>query len=143
MTDDLYNEELAEQICKWVSEGRSLSTITKRPGMPCAHVIQSWLRRYPDFHERYFYAKEEQADKFAEEIIDIADEATDKENAPAIKVRIEARMWVASRLRPRVYGNHQAIQVSGPGGGPMSTIAITTDDPVAAADAYQRAMKGK
>jgi hypothetical protein len=52
----------------------------------------------------YARAREDQADVYADEIVEMRDKAT-PENAHAIRVRIDARRWIAAKLKPRVYGD--------------------------------------
>jgi len=118
-----YSPELGDLICTEISEGKSLRLICEPHNMPDRRSVFRWLREHDEFCHQYAHAREAAADHFAEEIVEIADQATDKEDAPAIKVRVDARMWVASKLRPRVYGNIAAIQHSGPDGGPIRTAA--------------------
>lgn len=56
------------------------------------------------FCQQYARAREIQADTWADEIIEVADEAIDHESAAAAKVRVDARKWVASKLKPKRYG---------------------------------------
>ena len=73
-------------------------------------------------------AREEQADKFFKEIIEIADDASgdyvttsdgkrivDHENIQRSRPRVDARKWAAARLAPKKYGDHISHDVKGPG----------------------------
>jgi len=44
------------------------------------------------------------ADKFADEIVELADSATPRD-AHVIRLRVDSRKWVASKLLPKVYGD--------------------------------------
>jgi hypothetical protein len=73
-----------------------------------------------EFRTKYVRAKEDQADYLAEEILDIADDGTndwmerhDKgnvgwafngENYQRSRLRVDARKWVASKMKPKKYG---------------------------------------
>lgn len=123
----LYSQEMCARICSELSEGRSLVTICLPADMPARSTVFLWLAANKDFSDMYARAREAAADWFAEELVAIADTATNKDDAPAIKVRIDARIWVASKLRPKVYGNHQAVALTGNEGGPIQVI-IQGDD---------------
>lgn len=99
-----YSEEIADTICTRLAEGESLKRICDDPAMPARSSVFLWLQKHPEFSDKYRQARLWQADTHADEIVDIADEAVDRDNAPAIKVRVDARIWVASRMRPRSYG---------------------------------------
>lgn len=108
-----YTPELAEQICSLLVEGLSLRKICSRDDMPDKSSVCRWLASNADFRDQYARAREFQAELQAEEIIDIADEATDRNNAPAIAVRVDARKWTASKLLPKKYGSFKSIEVKG------------------------------
>ena len=62
----------------------------------------SYCRR-PEFSEQYARAREVQADVLADEVIEIADTEPDPNRA---RVMIDARKWLAGKLRPKKYGDH-------------------------------------
>ena len=57
-------------------------------------------------------AREEQADKFFKECIEIADAAT-QENCNVARLRVDTRKWAAARLAPKKYGDHINHDVKG------------------------------
>lgn len=97
--------ELADKICQQLANGKSLNEILKNPEMPGYATITAWLRDDPLFQAKYAQAREDQADKLAAEIVEIADTAKDSDSAAAARVRVDARKWVASKLKPKVYGD--------------------------------------
>jgi hypothetical protein len=111
----IYSDELADKICDEVMEGKSLVTICREPGMPHRLTVLRWLtdEKHQYFCDSYARAKEIQADKFAEEIIDIADNVelgetvTEKPTGTERKfgdmtehrrLKIDARKWYAAKL---------------------------------------------
>lgn len=114
-----YSDDLADFICSELADGKSLRAICAQDGMPCRITVFKWLRENPAFSSQYARARDAQADLYAEEIVEIADTAADKEDAPAKKLRVDARIWIASKLKPKVYGNRLTQEVSGPDGGPI------------------------
>ncbi len=122
-----YTEEVAKRICEDISHGKSLVTICKRPEMPKYSIVMEWLIKdspyfKPSFLERYTRAREIQADYLAEEIIEIADdsskdvviktdkkgneyEAVDHEVVNRSRLRVDSRKWIASKLKPKKYGD--------------------------------------
>lgn len=71
--------------------------------MPDTSTVFRWLAKHEDFREQYARAREEQAETHADEIIDIADDFADDPNSR--RVRIDARKWIASKLKPKKYGD--------------------------------------
>lgn len=115
-----YSRRLADEICARLSNGQSLRAICTDPAMPHRATVLRWLHANPEFRSLYALAREAAADALAEEIVSIADRATGRDDVPAIKLRMEARMWVATRLRPTAERRAEPA--------PAITIAITPDD---------------
>jgi hypothetical protein len=56
-------------------------------------------------------AREDQADTLADEILDIADDSSlDPSDR---RVKIDARKWIASKLKPKTYGDKVQAELSG------------------------------
>jgi hypothetical protein len=127
----IFSQEIAEKLCEEIAtSSKSLRTICKEEGMPSVRTVLSWLSAgdkedaKPDlraFLRQYARAREEQADFLAEEILEIADdgsndlmtitkgdasyEAENKEVTNRSKLRVDARKWIASKLKPKKYGD--------------------------------------
>jgi hypothetical protein len=112
--------QLKEEICERIAYGESLAGILKSdPKFPTYPVIMGALKADEEFLKMYARAREDQADYLADEILEIADTA-DAKNSQAVRVRVDARKWIASKLRPRKYGDRIHNEVSGPDGGPIA-----------------------
>jgi hypothetical protein len=118
-----------------IAEGHSLRAICReRNDMPAMSTVFKWLNLVPAFAEQYARAREEQAEAMADEMVAIADEAevTAKHqgedvvlalDATAIarnRLRVDARKWVASKLKPKKYGDRVSQEISGPEGAPLT-----------------------
>lgn len=101
----IYSEELAAEICRRLMEGESLRQICEDDAMPTRTTVHDWLANKDDFSVQYARARELQADTYADDIIAEADKANDKDSAAAAKVKVDARKWVASKLKPKRYGD--------------------------------------
>lgn len=121
-----FTQHIANVICMRIAEGESLREIVKTEGMPDRTTVYDWLLRDETFANQYTRAREEQADTLADEILAIADEnpevdyIRDKHGAVIdIKIdsgyvsyqkqRIEARKWIAMKLKPKKYGDKLAL----------------------------------
>lgn len=105
----IFSEALADEICSRLSNGESLRRICLTPKMPAAGTVCRWLTENERFREQYKLAREAQAETLADEIIDIADgKRGEYENGQADvqrdRLAVDARKWVASKLKPKVYG---------------------------------------
>ena len=58
--------------------------------------------------DKYARAKQDQADFMADEMTRIADTADDANKA---RLQVDTRKWVASKLKPKSYGDHQQIEI--------------------------------
>lgn len=64
--------------------------------------VFKWLGEHKEFSEQYVRAREAQADALADEIVDIADS---EENPAKARVRVDARKWIAAKMKPKRYGD--------------------------------------
>src|SRR4051795_1213338 len=108
MTDSVYTSALADTICERLSEGESLRSICRDPGMPTEGAVRAWARENRDgFAPRYRLARELQLEFWADQIVEIADaSASDPRDR---QVRIDTRKWLMSKLAPRRYGDRLLV----------------------------------
>lgn len=116
-----YTPELAAAICERIADGESLKAVCTAEDMPSKSSVYLWLTRHSEFSDMYTRAREDQADTLADEIIDIADDSTRdtilKKNHDGTtyevantewinrsRLRVDARKWVAAKLKPKKYG---------------------------------------
>ena len=108
-------------VCKRIAGGMSLRSACELDDVPTAESIRKWLNADEEGKTvaQYARARDEQADFYADEILEIADDArndfmdgeNDKgrgfnsEHIQRSKLRVDARKWVASKLKPKVYGD--------------------------------------
>lgn len=116
----LYSEDLAERICAGIARGKSLvAVLDAGPDMPDYSTVMRWLDAHERFRDLYARARAAQADVLADEIVAIADSATGADDSQAKRLQIDARKWVAAKLKPRVYGDRVAL--SDPDGQPLGS----------------------
>jgi len=131
----LYTLDLSGRLCSYLAMGQSLRTACKQEGMPSIMTVYNWMSKHPEFIEQYTRAKVEAAEAMAEDMLDIADESptaveTDKDgNVVGTKLdsagiarnrlRVETRKWVASKLKPKKYGDLSKLELTGKDGGAM------------------------
>lgn len=136
----IYTQELADAICEQLSEGKSLRTVCKAENMPSARSVFYWLRTYPEFLQQYTRAKEEAADALVDEMIEIADDGSndymlivkgdqeynveDREVTNRSKLRVETRKWIASKLKPKKYGDKLDLTSGGRTIKPPAVVSI-------------------
>lgn len=111
-----FTQEIADHICERLAEGESLRSICRDDPFPNKSTVFRWLAANKEFRDQYARARETQADAIADEILDIADEA---EDAAKARLQVDARKWLAGKLRPKVYGDKVSTEVTGADGGPV------------------------
>lgn len=124
----VFSQDVADKICEIIStSNKSLRTICDIEGMPCVATVLNWQNTNEIFLAQYTRAKEEQADFLAEEIIEISDETSqdlqrideygnrieNKEFINRSRLRVDARKWVASKLKPKKYGDKVDVTSGG------------------------------
>ena len=106
-----YTPEVAALICERTADGESLRQICRTEGMPSRTAVWKWLDTFPEFNAQYAHAREAQADSHADDITAIADDESIPSDSR--RIRVDARKWIASKLKPRRYGERQEIEHKG------------------------------
>lgn len=115
-----------DAVCERIALGESVRQICNEgDDPPCGQMtFYRWLQadETGELQEAYRLAREIQADREVDEIKEIADDARNDwmerrgkdgemrvelnaENVQRSKLRIQARQWKASKLKPKVYGD--------------------------------------
>ncbi len=137
-----YSEVIADEICEELASGRSLVQICESKDFPHTSTVYRWLEAHESFRDKYARARELQAERYAAEIIALADtpvearkvvmkadggeEITIGDAVDRTRLQIDARKWYASKLAPKKYGDKVQQEVSGPDGAPIQA-AITVE----------------
>lgn len=106
-TDEKKAKAVSE-ICDDIAHGMSLRKACQPSDRPSTKSFLEWMRDDATLSEQYARAREDQADFYAGEVVDISDTEPDPNKA---RVRIDARKWAAGKLKPKVYGDR--IQIDG------------------------------
>ena len=106
-----YSPELTARICERLAVGESLRSICRDDAMPSMASIFLWLSKHPEFSEQYARAREAQAESHADRIVEIADDDTIDPNHK--RIMVDARKWVASKLKPKRYGDKAEVEHKG------------------------------
>jgi hypothetical protein len=131
-----YSPEIAREICKRLGNGESLRQICAEAEMPSKTSVMRWLEANKEFRDQYARARELQAEHWAEEIIEIADdsrndfvekegrdgstyEAVDGEHINRSRLRVDTRKWLMARLAPKKYGDRVTTEMVGDADNPL------------------------
>lgn len=127
----VYTDELASEICSRIAAGESLRSICRGDEMPVMSTVMLWLvdGKHSHFSEQYATARQIQAETLADEIFDIADDASNDwmerhgkdgdagyqingEHVQRSRLRVDTRKWYLSKVLPR-FADKQQIEHSG------------------------------
>jgi len=143
---------IANSNMGWRSCLKELEKFHKK--VPVTTTVENWLLTDKEFMAQYARAKEDQADFLAEEILQISDDSSEDEifieaedgsgqtakrvcNNEFIarsRLRVDSRKWIASKLKPKKYGDK--VDVTS-GNEPLAgTTIILSDMELAAKVAY-------
>jgi hypothetical protein len=103
-----------------ISNGRSLSSVLREDDMPVWSTVQVKIEQDEKFKAKYDKAIQDRADRLADEIMDLADQTMPEwlEGSGASawvqqkRLQVDARKWVASKLKPRTYGDRLDVSVT-------------------------------
>lgn len=142
----IYSNEVADIILDRIAGGESLVAICSDEAMPGRTTVFRWLGLHEEFRNSYMRAREAQADALFDEILDISDDGRNdwmerhdeeggnigwRENGEALRrsqLRIDARKWMAGKLRPKTYGDKVAVEHGGAVGIAAIPAGTLTDD---------------
>ncbi len=115
-------EAALSELCTFIVGGGHLAAFCKEKGFAYTSAL-TWIQADSRRTEMYARAREDRSDILADEIVAISDEtevkvryegeeaklAMDAAAVQRNRLRVDARKWVASKLKPRVYG--EKVQV--------------------------------
>ena len=147
-----YDPVLAEEILERLADGDSLASICRDEGMPDERSVRRWARNHGEFGDQYAIARRLGYEKRADELLEIADDASadwiETENGHRIldnvhvhraRLMIDTRKWLLSKMLPKVYGDH--VTVAGDPDQPIHVVrridwALLSDEELDAIEAF-------
>ena len=131
-----WTPEIEEEILDRIAKGQSVVDICEDDWLPSQRTLYRRLEADEEFRQKYARARDMQADTLFDEILQIADDGRNDwmerksaenpgwvENGEALRrseIRINARKWMAGKLRPKVYG--EKIGLTDGEGGPLQIV---------------------
>jgi hypothetical protein len=105
--------EIWPGVLERIANGQSLASALRGPGMPSYALAKKHLREVPGLREAYEQANEDRAALLAEELIELADTPIPEDLDPVsrsawvqhLRIRLDTRKWIASRVYRQVYGD--------------------------------------
>lgn len=136
-----FTQELADAICERLADGESLRRVCEDEAMPAKSTVFRWLAADKAFQDQYMRAREVQADSWADDILEIADdgrndtyadgdgnERTNQDVIARSRLRVDTRKWLMARMAPKKYGEKITQEITGKDGGAIETKDVTDLD---------------
>lgn len=107
-------------ILERIANGQSLASALRQPDMPSYALAKRHLREDSKLREAYDQAIEDRAALLAEELIELADTPIPEGLDPAsrsawvqhLRVKLDTRKWIASRVYRQVYGDKVDVSMT-------------------------------
>lgn len=136
-----YTPELGELICARIGKGESLNAVAKDIGIPEC-TVRRWEQDQPEFATRYARAREERADFWADQIVQISDDGSndtyelddgskkvEHDHIQRSRLRVDTRKWLMARMAPKRYGEFQRTELTGADGGALKIVVNFGEKP--------------
>lgn len=130
-----YDDGVARMVLAYIVDGHSLDKACKLSEISQWKVRQ-WRLALPRYEELYQLALRERSYAQFEEILDIAEDATDDAtmgaNGPIIngkairraELQIQVRKWMMGKMIPKVFGDKSQMELTGADGKDLSPTTI-------------------
>lgn len=107
-------EQLFDEICAKLAQGMSLRSVLREENMPDMVTVLKYLREHEEAVKQYARAKQDGADAWADDLVDISEKVQRGELDPnAARVAADIKKWAASKLKPKVYGDKIDMTTNG------------------------------
>lgn len=100
---------MADRICKWVAEGKTLYSFCLLEGTPNYFTVADWRRAHPDFAQKYARAKDDGWDVFAEKLVERSVDVP-PDLAQSRRLEVDTGKWLLSKLAARRYGDRIEVK---------------------------------
>lgn len=108
------NQEIADEICEWIRQGKTLREFCRQDGKPSWRTVYDWLEKDEGFATRFARAREDGHEVLAQECQQIADEnCVDHVDVQRNRLRIETRLKLLAKWNPKKWGDKQAVDHNG------------------------------
>ena len=134
-------ETIFNKILLEIEEGKAVINILKNKDYPSNRTFWKWLDQDEYKVKLYARACEARADAMVEDMIQIADDGlndtyeddegnqrTDHDVIARSKLRVDTRKWLASKLKPKKYGDSSLLKIGDNEGGELKINAIFSKD---------------
>ena len=122
------NKETMTKIADLIMDGDTMSTVARKVGVASGSIYR-WMSRFPELKEMIDTARVLKADKYMDEIVEIADDKSKdliedlesgqmRPNAAAVarsKLQIDTRRKLSAIVKPEAYGDKTKLDITSNG----------------------------
>jgi hypothetical protein len=120
----LRTRENAEMVCTMIGEGFTVRQVAHKLGCSSGNITD-WRLDDDEFAAQYARAMDVRVDRFADELVEISDDASndwmeregrqviDHEHVQRSRLRVDTRKWLMSKMAPKKYGERLGVDVDG------------------------------
>lgn len=120
-----YTEEIAEEICLWIAQGKTLRDFCRMEGNPSWNTVYDWLEVRPEFSVRFARARDHGADAISEHALSLIDtKPADAVEAAWRRNQVELRLKLLAKWSPKKWGDKATVTHEG-GDTPIKTEDVT------------------
>lgn len=137
------SQVIANEICDWISSGRTLRDYCRQEGKPHFNTVYDWIDKDSDFAMRFARARDRGEEVISQECLAIADDGTNDymetvtdaglayrlngEHVQRSKLRIETRLKLLARWNPKKWGEKVDVNHGGQAENPFSVLLQQVD----------------
>jgi hypothetical protein len=107
-------EDYADEICAWLSAGKTLREYCRQDGKPGWRLIYNWTHANDVFNARFARARDDGQDVMSEECKELADiQPSDQVEVAWRRLQIETRLKLLAKWNPKKYGDRAQVDHAG------------------------------
>lgn len=99
----VYNEQIVQDICDQLAEGKGLIQICRQDGFPNHKTVRGWvIDDHEGFFAKYARSKDFGMDALVEQAFEVIDLEEDVNRA---RLKVDTLKWYVSKIAPKKYGD--------------------------------------
>jgi|TARA_R110000822_G_scaffold15457_13_gene53382 hypothetical protein len=126
---------IADKVCALMQTGIPCGKACAKVGIPKTTFL-GWTKGTGGIPDQYAHAQEAMIHSIAEQIMAISDETPvtivdqngiSRYDSAAVqhqRLQVDSRKWLLSKMMPKVYGDKNVQEITGPNGGPITLAAL-------------------
>jgi len=107
------------EILEEVSSGKTLSQVCREMGISRCEIYRE-RENDEAFRDSYARARKAQAESMVDDLLELAaTPCSTTDEIQQLRINVDLQKWVTARAHPAMFGDKQAVELSGKDGGPL------------------------